>query len=268
MLRKFFKKVGPGPNVERPCGEIPPGQRIYAIGDIHGRLDLLDELLGKLDADDEARGGTGETTLIFLGDLIDRGPQSAQVVERLMDVKARHPRTRLLLGNHEEVFLMAVRGVGSSGGVGALRYLLRIGGDTTVQSYGVSPEAFQKATFEELLEMVQAQVPVEHLEFLESFEDMIVIGDFVFVHAGVQPEAPLAQQKINDLRWIREDFLSFRGPLEKIVVHGHSIASEVEERQHRIGLDTGAYASGVLTAMGFEGSSRWLVQTGTDAPAA
>ncbi|NML06259.1 metallophosphoesterase family protein [Sphingomonas sp. G-3-2-10] len=266
MLRKLFKKTAPGPSPDQPRGSIPDGQRVYAIGDIHGRLDLLDELLGKLDADDEARGGTGETTLIFLGDLIDRGPQSAQVIGRLMDVKARHPRTRFLLGNHEEVFLLALRGRGSSGGVGALRYSVRIGGDATVLSYGVPADEFQKATFEELMEQVKARVPDAHLDFLESFEDLIVIGDYAFVHAGIQPEVPLARQKINDLRWIRDDFLKFRGQLEKIVVHGHSIANEVEMRPHRIGLDTGAYSSGILTAMGFEGADRWLVQTGTDTP--
>jgi serine/threonine protein phosphatase 1 len=90
-----------------------------------------------------------------------------------------------------------------------------------------------------------------------------VIGDYAFVHAGVRPDRPLGNQKINDLRWIRGDFLDYRGTLEKIIVHGHSITDEVEIRPHRIGLDTGAYASGILTAMGFEGDERWLVQTGT-----
>lgn len=258
MLRKFFKSAKTAQADALPGAAIPAGQRLYAIGDIHGRADLLEDLLRRIDADNAVRPES-EVTLIFLGDLIDRGPDSAQVVERLMRVKAEHPRTRILLGNHEEVFLQALR----DGGIGALRYSLRIGGDATVMSYGLTDQEYKRTTFEQLYDIVRERVPAAHLDFMEGFEDMIVIGDYAFVHAGVQPGTPLAQQKISDLRWIRGDFLDHRGPLEKIIVHGHSIADEVEIRPHRIGLDTGAYASGILTAMGFEGSERWLVQTGT-----
>lgn len=258
MFGKLFKSKPPVTGPAQLNASVPAGQRIYAMGDIHGRVDLLDELLAKIDADDAARG-PAETTLIFLGDLIDRGPDSMKVVARIMDIKARHPRTRILLGNHEEVFLQALRG----DSVGALRYALRIGADTTIQSYGVTGEEYTKTSMEELFAISRARVPIDHLEFMESFEDMIVIGDYVFVHAGVRPDKPLDQQKIQDLRWIRGDFLDYRGTLEKIVVHGHSIADEVETLPHRIGLDTGAYASGVLTAMGFQGEERWLLQTGT-----
>lgn len=258
MLRKFFKSAKTAPPDSIPDAAIPAGQRIYAIGDIHGRADLLEELLRLIDQDNAARVPS-EVTLIFLGDLIDRGPDSAQVVERLMRVKAEHPRTRILLGNHEEVFLQALRG----DSIGALRYSLRIGGDATVMSYGLTDEEYKRTTFEQLFELVRARVPAEHLAFMESFEDMIVVGDYAFVHAGVAPDTPLSRQKLNDLRWIRGDFLDHRGTLEKVIVHGHSIATEVEIRAHRIGIDTGAYASGVLTAMGFEGNERWLVQTGT-----
>jgi serine/threonine protein phosphatase 1 len=258
MLRKLFKSAKTAQADALPDAAIPAGQRIYAIGDIHGRADLLEDLLRRIDADDAARAPS-EVTLIFLGDLIDRGPDSAQVVERLMRIKAEHPRIRILLGNHEEVFLEALRG----GGIGALRYSLRIGGDATVMSYGLTDQEYKRTTFEQLYDIVRERVPAQHLDFMESFEDMIVIGDYAFVHAGVRPDTPLAQQKISDLRWIRNGFLDHRGTLEKIIVHGHSIADEVEIRPHRIGLDTGAYASGVLTAMGFEGSERWLVQTGT-----
>ena len=259
MFSKLFKsKVPEAPAPATRSASIPPGERIYAIGDIHGRADLLDELLAKLDADDEVRG-PAETTLIFLGDLIDRGPDSRGVVQRVMDVVQRHPRTRILLGNHEEVFLQALRG----DSVGALRYLLRIGGDTTVQSYGVSGADYLRAGIDQLLEMVKSRVPAAHLDFISEFEDLIIVGDYVFIHAGVRPDKPLDRQKIQDLRWIRDGFLDYRGTLEKIVVHGHTISDAVEELPHRIGLDTGAYASGVLTAMGFERGERWLLQTGT-----
>jgi len=261
MFSRLFKSQRPGPAPAALKASVPPGERVYAIGDIHGRADLLDELLAMIDADNSARGPS-RIRLIFLGDLIDRGPDSKQVVERVMDVKARYPETHILLGNHEEVFLQALR----TGSLGALRYALRIGADTTIQSYGVTGPEYLRASIEQLLDLSQAAVPESHLAFMDDFEDMVFVGDYLFVHAGVRPDQPLDRQKISDLRWIRDDFLNYRGTLEKIVVHGHSISDEVEVTSHRIGIDTGAYASGVLTAMGFEGSERWLLQTGT-APA-
>jgi serine/threonine protein phosphatase 1 len=258
MLHKLFKSNRPDSTPASLKATVPAGERIYAIGDIHGRLDLLDELLAMIEGDNAARPAS-QDRLIFLGDLIDRGPDSKAVVERLMAVKARHPRTHILLGNHEEVFLQALRGES----VGALRYALRIGADATIQSYGVTGQEYLRADIDQLLEITRRRVPEAHLDFMADFEDMVFAGDYVFVHAGVRPDKPLDRQKITDLRWIREDFLDYRGKLEKIVVHGHSIADEVEITPHRIGIDTGAYASGILTAMGFEGGERWLLQTGT-----
>lgn len=259
MLHKLFKSKTPSSTPAPFKAAVPAGERIYAIGDIHGRLDLLDALMAMIHADNAARGPS-QDRLIFLGDLIDRGPDSKAVVERLMEVKASHPRTHILLGNHEEVFLQALRG----DSVGALRYALRIGADTTIQSYGVTGAEYLGADADQLLALAQARVPQAHLDFMADFEDMVFAGDYVFVHAGVRPEKPLNRQKVSDLRWIRDDFLDYRGKLDKIVVHGHSIADEVEIEQHRIGIDTGAYSSGILTAMGFEGGERWLLQTGTD----
>jgi len=259
MFSKLFRSRRPGHASAALQASVPPGERIYAIGDIHGRADLLDALLAKIDTDNIARGPC-KTRLIFLGDLIDRGPDSKAVVERVMDVKTHYPETRILLGNHEEVFLQAL----SSNSAGALRYALRIGADATIQSYGITGKDYVSASIEELLELSLAKVPESHLEFMAAFEDLVIVGDYAFVHAGVRPDLPLDRQKISDLRWIREDFLNYRGTLEKIVVHGHSIADDVEVTSHRIGLDTGAYASGVLTAMGFEGGERWLLQTGTE----
>lgn len=253
MLRKLFSSRRSTATV--PLGSIPQGQRVYAIGDIHGRLDLLDLLLEQIHADDATRP-PAETLLLILGDLIDRGPHSAQVVERLWKLKTEGANIRLLLGNHEEVFLTAL-----SGDVKALKFFNRIGGRETILSYGFDEDEYNALDYPALLEQLIARVPMEHREFIEAFEDLIILGDYAFVHAGVRPEAPLAQQKASDLRWIRGDFLEQREPLEKIIVHGHSISPEVEVLSHRIGLDTGAYASGNLTAMGFEGDQRWILDT-------
>jgi len=235
---------------------LPQGQRVYAIGDIHGRLDLLDDLLARIHADERARGGEA-ATLIFLGDLVDRGPNSAQVVERLFQLNAAHGngRVRFLLGNHEEVFIATL-----SGDEQALRLFTKIGGRETILSYGVGEGEYRDLDYAELLAAVQRVVPQHHIDFLSSFEDLIILGDYAFVHAGVRPGAPLARQSVKDLRWIRNEFLSYRGEHEKVVVHGHTITDEVEQLPYRIGLDTGAYASGKLTAMGFEGQERWILQ--------
>lgn len=233
---------------------VPEGRRLYAIGDIHGRLDLLDGLLARIAVDDAARGGPrGE--LIFLGDLIDRGPQSAQVIDRLLALRDERPGTRFLLGNHEEVFLNVL-----SGDAKALRFFTRIGGAETILSYGIPAGSYDAASFAEIGEMFDAAVPQAHRDFLASFESMIVEGDYVFVHAGIRPGVALAEQRPTDLRWIREEFLRAANLGDKVVVHGHTISEEVVELPHRIGLDTGAYQFGTLTAMGFEGAARWLLQ--------
>lgn len=255
MLRRILSKFSGGQSAA-PTGVIPDGSRIYAVGDIHGRLDLLDALLQQIEDDDAARA-PAETSVIFLGDLVDRGPDSAQVIQRLLDLSHRTDRVRFLLGNHEEVFLKAL-----AGEKGAMPFFIRIGGKQTVLSYGFSEEEYRNTDYDALTTLLRERVPQSHIDFLNGFEDMIEIGDFAFVHAGVRPGVPLAEQVPGTLRWIRDEFISHRGELEKIIVHGHTITDEVEERRWRIGIDTGAFASGRLTAMGFEGNTRWVLQTG------
>lgn len=255
MILNFFRRRLSQPQHAQTT--VPQGERLYAIGDIHGRLDLLADLLDMIASDDFARGGD-PATLIFLGDLIDRGPDSAGVITKLLKLEQERPagKTRFLLGNHEEVFLSAL-----DDDERALRFLIKIGGRETILSYGISPEDYRSLDYSELLKILPGMVPQSHRDFLSRFEDLIVIGDYAFVHAGVRPEEPLARQKSKDLRWIRDDFTSYRGTYEKVVVHGHTISDDVEVLSHRIGLDTGAFASGKLTAMGFEASNRWLLQT-------
>lgn len=255
MLRRLLSSFMPQRAQVAPDGSIPPGQRVYAIGDIHGRLDLLDDLLARI-AEDRVARGPAETTIIFLGDLVDRGPDSAQVVERLRLFCPDDATVRFLLGNHEEVFLKAL-----AGEKGALPFFIRIGGKATILSYDITEAEYLEADYPALLELLQARVPREHVDFLSSFEDLIVIGDYAFAHAGVDPTSPLAGQKSATLRWIRDEFIDHRGLLEKIVVHGHTISNSVEERSHRIGIDTGAYVSGRLSALGLENSARWYLET-------
>ena len=233
---------------------VPAGTRVYAIGDIHGRRDLLDRLLAMIDEDDQARG-PARTELIFLGDLVDRGPDSAGVVERLMALRGDRP-VRFLMGNHEEVFLRAVEG-----DLRALRFLVRIGGRETLLSYGISAEEYRDLDYEELLALLQERVPPAHIAFLSAFENWIEVGDYLFVHAGLRPGVALEEQKTSDLCWIRDEFLSHREDFGKMVVHGHSITEEIDERSNRIGIDTGAFASGRLTAIGLEGDQRWYLST-------
>ena len=252
MLKRLFR--GRAAADASTCA-LPPGERIYAIGDIHGRLDLLDALLAEVDADDAARV-PADTSLLFLGDLIDRGPQSAEVVERLRELAVERPRSRFLLGNHEEVFLAVL-----DGDERALRGFCKMGGRETMLSYGIEACRYERMDYEELDAALRQIVPAEHRRFLEGFEDLIVMGDYAFAHAGIDPDSPIDAQHTDDLRWIREPFLQHRGRLEKVIVHGHTITPEVEWRAHRIGIDTGAYDTGRLTALGLDGKERWLIQT-------
>jgi serine/threonine protein phosphatase 1 len=250
-MRSLFNLVSRGQPREFA---VPDGLRVYAIGDIHGRLDLLDRLLGMIDEDDAARG-PARSELIFLGDLVDRGPDSVGVVERLMALRETRP-VRYLMGNHEEVFLRAV-----GGDLRALRFLIRIGGRETLLSYGISEEEYREVDFDGLMTLLQQKVPPAHVAFLSAFETWIEVGDYLFVHAGLRPGVAVEEQKTSDLCWIREDFLSHRDSFGKMVVHGHSITEDIDERPNRIGIDTGAFASGRLTAIGLEGDERWFLST-------
>ncbi len=252
MLKRLLNRRA---QAAAPASALPRGERVYAVGDVHGRLDLLEALLAEVDADDASRG-PADTTLLFLGDLVDRGPRSAEVVERLRRLAAERPGTRFLLGNHEEIFLAAL-----DGDERALRGFCKMGGRETILSYGVDERRYERMDYDELGAALRCIVPAEHGRFLRGFEDLIVMGDYAFAHAGVDPDSALDRQQASNLRWIREPFLNHRGTLEKVVVHGHTITPEVEWRAHRIGIDTGAYESGRLTALGLEGEDRWLLQT-------
>lgn len=235
------------------CGK--PGCRAYAVGDIHGRLDLLNLLLNQIEADIEARP-SARNFIIFLGDLVDRGPHSAGVVERLRSYRRDGVQAVFLGGNHEEVLLRLL-----AGEVGILPSWLRFGGAECAASYGIDPEALKQMDERAALALIRTSVPQAHREFLESMGDTFRFGDYLFVHAGIRPGLALEEQDLADLRWIRDPFLLDETEHGFVVVHGHTISPQVEERRNRIGIDTGAYRSGILTALAVEGAERWYLSS-------
>ena len=242
-----------------PAG--PAGCRAYVVGDIHGRLDLLEDLLAKIHAELQHRPAA-KTLLVFVGDLIDRGPSSAQVIERLRTYRRTGIRPVFILGNHEEVLLRIL------GGEAQLITKWRwFGGAECLRSYGVDPENIGQLSDEQALAVVRSAIPRDHVAFLESFADSCRFGDYLFVHAGIRPGVPLEQQTQSDMRWIREPFLLDETDHGFVVVHGHTICGEVEERPNRIAIDTGAYRTGILSALAIEGDSRWLLDTNPQRPA-
>ncbi len=233
----------------------PPGSRAYAIGDVHGRLDLMLDLLSRIEADNRSRG-PAKTYLVFLGDLVDRGPDSRGVIEHLIKNPPSFARTVFLKGNHEEFFLSVL-----AGDEGVVQPWLTYGGSECAQSYGVNPGWALNASQTEIMDRLIGQVPAAHVEFLSNMADTFRFGDYLFVHAGVRPGVELEKQHSRDLRWIREGFLDDASDHGVVVVHGHTIVESPEERPNRIGLDTGAYRTGVLTAIGIEGSERWFLRS-------
>ena len=252
--RMFFRRRAP------VLPSVPAGERVYAVGDVHGRLDLLQELLADVEADDAARP-PARTGLVFVGDLIDRGPDSAGVVRLVRELAGGDRfRVRLVKGNHEEMLLHA-----AGGSARAARLFMEVGGDATLRSYGIADEEADRGGYADLADLMRERLPLDDLDFLDRGEDMVRVGGYLFVHAGVRPGVPLDGQDPADLRWIRREFLESRRDHGAVVVHGHTPADAVEERPNRINIDTGAYATGRLTAIGLEGDRRWFLATGAEA---
>ncbi len=247
-------------NRDRKEASAPEGVRLYAIGDIHGRLDLLRSLLDLIDQDQRDRGDL-PALLIFLGDYVDRGPDSKGVVERLIEGFSPPYTPVFLKGNHEALLLSFLNDPCTGS------HWLSNGGDMALLSYGLGFETVHLATWggpEGLAEAVRqfrAVLPADHLHFYEQLKLFYRTGDYFFVHAGVRPKAPLDQQREDDLLWIRADFLNSKEDFGAVVVHGHTPAQTPQDLGNRIGLDTLAVRTGKLTAAGFEGSRRWFLST-------
>jgi serine/threonine protein phosphatase 1 len=248
VFGKLRRKANAPAVITQPSG--PAGARAYAIGDVHGRLDLLRTLLHEIEADSRARPCEREY-LIFVGDLIDRGPDSKGVIDLLLRSKKYLPHPVFLMGNHEEMMLRVLEKPDEK-----FRDWLSYGGYECAQSYGVEVGRLAVLDVAHGAALVGAAIPQEHRDFIASFADSFRFGDYLFVHAGIRPGVPLDDQSTRDLRWIREDFLTSDAAHPYMVVHGHTITPEPDEQINRIGIDTGAYASGVLTAICIEGTSR------------
>lgn len=248
MLRLFRKSTR-----EPLVPSIPDGRRVYAIGDVHGRLDLLDYLVDRIDADDATRPAA-DTQIVLLGDLIDRGPDSAGVVMRAMAL-ADEGRLTVLKGNHEAAMLAALDGDRKMTAT-----WLTHGGKAALMSWGVAEDAINGASIEEVIALARAAVPTDQRRWLTRAAHSLRIGDYLFVHAGIRPGVAIDQQDPDDMMWIRSDFLNCEQDHGCMIVHGHSITPDVQERPNRIGIDTGAYRTGRLTALGLQGRERWLIE--------
>ena len=249
VLRNLFRdKKRP----EVPLPSVPEGTRYYVVGDIHGRLDLYQALIDAIDDDDQA-SPEAQTHVIILGDLVDRGPDSAGVIEATRQWQCQRD-VRVLAGNHEEMFLASFEKPQT------LRHFLKHGGRETLLSYGLSKKQFSAMSLEDLFEALPQLVPQDDVDYMAGFEECITAGDYFFVHAGVDPTVPLDEQKRSDMLWIRDRFLSHEGVLDKVIVHGHTIFEEVMDCGNRIGIDTGAFRSGVLTALVLEGTQQRTLQ--------
>lgn len=249
-----MKLFGQRRRTEEPS--VPKGTRVYAIGDIHGRADLLREMHRKI-REDFARAPVERPVVVYLGDYIDRGLDSRQVIDLLLDEPLDGFERVHLRGNHEDFMLRFLEdaSLGHS-------WLLN-GGDATIYSYGVGQG--DAALPEDRILHIQAALatalPSRHLDFLRGLSFSHVEGDYLFVHAGIRPAVPLEKQDPLDLMWIRDEFLHSTVRHSKVVVHGHSIQFTPEVKPNRIGIDTGAYATGTLTCLMLQNTHRDFLHT-------
>lgn len=242
---------------ELPETFIPEMARVYAIGDIHGSLDLLQKLQEKILADASNAPPSTQKFLIYLGDYVDRSPDSKGVIDLLLREPLPGFERIHLMGNHEEMFLSFLRYAAFG------EAWFAAGGEATVKSYGIpidgtglTPEDYQ-----EIRDAFHRAVPAAHLKFLSDLELTYEIGNCLFVHAGVRPGKELKDQKPQDLLWIKEPFTRSTANHGKIIVHGHSSRKRVERRANRINVDTGAWETKRLTCLVLEGTSQRFIST-------
>ena len=238
--------------------QTPADTVIYAIGDIHGRLDLLDRIHQAI-IDDASQRAASRRQVVYLGDYVSRGPDSAGVIDRVRDWFPDGFSRIALKGNHEDLLLRFLDGEIDTG-----RHWLDFGGLEAMTAYGMDipdREARDDASVIALGKELALRLPVLHLDFLHDLQISHTAGDYFFVHGGVRPGIPLQEQSERDCLWIRKTFLHSEADHGAIVVHGHCISEEPEVRRNRIGIDTGAYRSGILTCLVLDGATRSFLQT-------
>lgn len=253
MVWAWITRKGSG---RRAKPRTPEDRRVYAVGDIHGRLDLL-RSLHELILDDARKAPDKDKVLVYLGDYVDRGPESFGVVETLIHDPLEGFDIVHLKGNHEDFLLRFLDDA-------ALGFdWMFNGGQETLESYDVDvyDRACGMATMESAQERFRAALPDSHLAFFRGLERFHVEGDYVFVHAGVRPGVALERQTDEDLMWIREEFLDSRDDFDHVVVHGHTIRYDPDEQRNRIGVDTGAFLTGRLTCLVLDGTKRTFLHT-------
>jgi len=241
----------------RQDAAVEEGERVYAIGDVHGRLDLLGDLMGLIRQDQQRRGAAERVRIILLGDVVDRGPHSAGLVQRLMSYTRASDRFVVLKGNHEQMMVSAL-----NGDLETMQAWLGFGGAATLRSWGVEEEVMAGQQIPKIIQAARRRVSAAELRWLDERPLSFGSGDYFFVHAGIRPGIALADQHPGNLLWIREQFLNWDGPHPAVIVHGHSAeADRAQIRPNRVGIDTGAYRTGRLTALGLEGCQRWFLTT-------
>lgn len=217
------------------------GDAIYAIGDIHGRYDLWKIMVETIERHAAVYRPDGDYHIIVLGDMIDRGPDSARVIRSLRNMSGKKKAT-VLIGNHEDAMLRVL-----DGEPGMLTQWMRFGGDATLESFGIAPPR-DADDYPRVAQEMRDLIPENYVSWLRRRPISVRSGDYLFCHAGIKPGVEIAKQKSQDMLWIRDEFLESDEAHGVVVVHGHSISPDVELRHNRIGVDTGAYRTGVLTA--------------------
>ena len=254
-FRRVFGSRGEVP-LERP--RLPPGLRVYAVGDIHGRYDLLKAIAAEIRRDLAARPPE-RSIEIFLGDYIDRGPHSRDVLEWMVSGRPVADERICLLGNHEDMLLQVLKDPE------ATWTWLQNGGLATLVSYAaIQPEGVAELTVGEARAAFLATFPAEHRAFVETLPRLKTLGGYLFVHAGLRPGRAIEDQDADDLVWIRDVFLFSRADFGACVVHGHTPAEGPEVLPKRINIDTGAFFTGRLTCLVLEGEERRFLQTASD----
>lgn len=239
-------------------GLTPPDSLIYAIGDIHGRLDLLTDIHERIDADARQRS-PGNRLLLYLGDYVSRGEDSPGVVERVLSWLPQGFQRITLKGNHEDLLLRFL-----SDDFDAGRLWFDYGGLDTLRHYGVTipdPQARDDVSMVRLRDSFASALPQAHLDFFEALQVSHNSGNYYFVHAGVRPGVKLAEQNDHDRMWIRQPFLDSDLEHGAVIVHGHCISAQPVVRHNRIGIDTGAYRSDILTCLMLDGATQDFLQT-------